>query len=287
MASIQLRSGSWRVIFRHNGLQHFVTVGEVDETEAQGVKSRYEYLLRLLKQRLLTLPSGMDIVTFLRNDGKPADTTSESGSPEITFAQVRDGYLKTIGNGSVEKNTLYTSKIHLAHLAGTLGERFLIASLAHADLQRHITKRSKDKVAAITIKKELDTLRSAWNWSKRMGYVQDDFPGAGLVYPKGEERLPFMTWTEIERRIAAGGDAKELWECLFLREPEIAKFLDFVQQRKAPVWVYPMCVMAAHTGARRSEMLRAERQDVDFEAGIITIREKKRVRGKVTTRACR
>jgi hypothetical protein len=39
-----------------NGLQHFVTVGEVEETEAQGVKARYEYLLRLLKQRLLTLP---------------------------------------------------------------------------------------------------------------------------------------------------------------------------------------------------------------------------------------
>jgi hypothetical protein len=38
MASLQLRSGSWRVIFRHNGLQHFVTVGEVEETEAQGVK---------------------------------------------------------------------------------------------------------------------------------------------------------------------------------------------------------------------------------------------------------
>jgi hypothetical protein len=30
-------------------------------------------------------------------------------------------------------------------------------------------------------------------------------------------------------------------------------------------------------------MLRAKRQDVDFDAGIITIREKKRVRGKVTT----
>ena len=156
-------------------------------------------------------------------------------APEITFAQIRDGYLKTIGNGAVENNTLYTSKIHLAHLAGTLGERFPIASLAHADLQRHVTRRSaSDSVAAITIKKELDTLRSAWNWAKRMGYVQDDFPGAGLVYPKGEEKLPFMTWTEIERRIAAGGDPKELWECLFLREPEIDKFLDFVQQRKAP-----------------------------------------------------
>jgi integrase len=285
MASLQLRSGSWRVIFRFRGLQHFVTIGEAEETEAQGVKARYEYLLRLLKQRLLTLPAGMDIVTFLGHDGKPPDTNSESRSPEITFARFRDGYVKTIANGAVENNSLYTSKIHLAHLADTLGERFPIASIAHADLQRHISRRSAaDSVAAITIKKELDTFRSAWNWAKRMGYVQDDFPGAGLVYPKGEEKLPFMTWTEIERRIAAGGVPKELWECLFLREPEIDKFLDFVQQRKAPVWVYPMCVMAAHTGARRSEMLRAERQDVDFEAGIVTIREKKRVRGKVTTR---
>ena len=285
MASLQLRSGSWRVIFRYRGLQHFVTIGEVEEIEAQGVKARYEYLLRLLKQRLLTMPPGMDIVTFLRHDGKPPDTTRESSPPDITFAQLRDGYLKTIGNGSVEKNTLYTSKIHLAHLADTLGERFPIVTLAHADLQRHVTRRCAAKtVAAITIKKELDTLRSAWNWAKRMGYTQDEFPGAGLVYPKGEEKLPFMTWTEIERRIAAGGDPEKLWECLYLREAEIAKFLDFVQQRKAPAWVYPMCVMAAHTGARRSEMLRAEVQDVDFETGIITIREKKRVRGKVTTR---
>ena len=103
MASLQLRSGSWRVIFRFRGLQHFVTIGEVEETEAQGVKARYEYLLRLLKQRLLTLPPGMDIVTFLRHDGKPADATPESAQPEITFAEFRDGYLKTIGNGAVEK----------------------------------------------------------------------------------------------------------------------------------------------------------------------------------------
>ena len=39
MASLQERSGSWRVIFRFRGLQHFVTIGEVEETEAQGVKA--------------------------------------------------------------------------------------------------------------------------------------------------------------------------------------------------------------------------------------------------------
>src|SRR5439155_15370326 len=80
------------------------------------------------------------------------------------------------------------------------------------------------------------------------------------------------------------GNPEELWGCLYLRENEIEHFLDFIQKRKAPAWLYPMCVMAAHTGARRSEMLRAERQDADSEGGIITIREKKRVRGKVTTR---
>lgn len=42
MVSLQLRSGSWRVIFRYHGLQHFVTIGEVEEIEAQGVKARYE-----------------------------------------------------------------------------------------------------------------------------------------------------------------------------------------------------------------------------------------------------
>ena len=249
MASLQERSGSWRVIFRHNSLQHFVTIGKVEETEAQGVKARFEYLLRLLRQRLLTLPAGMDIVTFLRLDGKPADATAASSQPEITFAEFRAGYLKTIGNGAVENNTLYTSKIHLSHLAATLGERFLIPTLHHADLQRHINRRSPT-AAAVTIKKELDTLRSAWHWAKRMGHVQGDFPGAGLVYPKGEEKLPFMTWREIERRIEAGGDPDDLWECLYLREKEIEQFLDFVQKRNAPAWVYPMCVMAAHTGAQ-------------------------------------
>ena len=285
MASLQRRADSWRVIFRHHGTQHFVTIGEVDETEAQGVKARYEYLLRLISQRLLALPPGMDIVTFLRNDGKPSEKNAAPAPRDIGFAAFRDEYLKTIGNGAVESNTLGTSRIHLAHLKETLGERFPMPELTHADLQRHVTRRAgSGDVAAVTVKKEIDTLRSAWNWGRRMGYVKAEFPGAGLVYPKGKEPLPFMSWAEIERRVKAGGDPDELWECLYLSESEIGKFLDFVEGRKAPAWVYPMCVMAAHTGARRSEMLRAERQDVDFETGVITIREKKRVRGKATTR---
>jgi integrase len=47
---------------------------------------------------------------------------------------------------------------------------------------------------------------------------------------------------------------------------------------------YPMVVFAAHTGARRSEMLRSKIRDVDFESGKITIREKKRDHSRSTTR---
>ena len=224
----------------------------------------------------------MDIVTFLRLDGKPVIRPLPL-RPKVTFAQLRDGYLKTIGNGAVENNTLYTSKIHLAHVADTLGPGFLMDALRHGDLQRHINRRSAS-AAAVTIKKELDTLRSAWNWANRMGHVQEDFPGAGLIYPKGEEKLPFMTWKEIERRIAAGGDPDELWECLYLRENEIEQFLDFVEKRKAPAWVYPMCLMAAHTGVGGLRYCGPNGRTWTSRQGSSPSVRRRRVRGKVTTR---
>ena len=44
-----------------------------------------------------------------------------------------------------------------------------------------------------------------------------------------------------------------------------------------------MFAFAAHTGARRSEMLRSRVTDFDFDANVVTIREKKRDRDKVET----
>ena len=146
-----------------------------------------------------------------------------------------------------------------------------------------MTRRAKD-VLPVTIKKELDTFRSAWNWGFRMKWVDMPFPSKGLVYPKTDEKLPFMTWEEIERRVKAGGDAEELWECLYLRPEQTAELLLYVKAKKAPHFVYPMILAAAHTGARRSELIRATLQDVDLENSVITINEKKRARGTRTTR---
>lgn len=41
---------------------------------------------------------------------------------------------------------------------------------------------------------------------------------------------------------------------------------------------------AAHAGLRRSELVRVRKADVDFDAMILTVRERKRTKGKRTTR---
>jgi integrase len=64
---------------------------------------------------------------------------------------------------------------------------------------------------------------------------------------------------------------------LFLDLDRIAALLDFVRDRtELPTWAYPKFVFAAHTGARRSEMIRSEIDDWDFENMVVQIREKKR-----------
>jgi integrase len=285
MASLQLKGDSWYCQFIYRKERYTFTVGKVEEIEARAVKAKVEYILMRLKQNLLDVPAGLNIVTFIHYDGKPPPAVLAAAPlpKETPFSEFRDSFLKTFGNGAVDENTLYTEKIHLAHLATTLGEKFPMNALTLSDLQRHVDRRQKD-VAGTTIKKEIDTLRSAWNWASRMGHVEGNFPGGKLIYPKGEDKLPFMTWQEIERRLAAGGDPDELWECLYLTTPETVELLDFVKGRKVTEWIYSGFLFIAHTGARRSEMIRATPQDVDLAAGIVTIREKKRVKGRRTTR---
>ena len=58
MDSLQLRNGSWRILFNYKGKQLTFTVGEVEEIEARAVKGKVEYLLLRLKQRLAHPRSG-------------------------------------------------------------------------------------------------------------------------------------------------------------------------------------------------------------------------------------
>lgn len=291
MASIHHKGEAWHCQFLYHGKRHTFSLGKVNQEEAETKANQVDYLLMRLKQKLLHLPPGMDIVAFVQFDGNPPQEPVDGEI--VTLGTLRDKYLDTHRNGSLEPSTIEGIELHFKHLIGTLGERFPIQDLALPDLQKHVDRRARKKgmrgkLSPATIRKEIVTLRTAWNWGVPMGLVTGRFPYKGLRYPKSEEKPPFQTWAEIERRIKAGGltegQERELWDSLYLTLVEIETLLTHVEKKAIQPWVYPLFCFAAHTGARRAEMLRAQISDVDFDAKTILIHERKKVKGKATTR---
>jgi integrase len=191
----------------------------------------------------------------------------------------------------MEKNSLATVCMRLRHVIATLGNSFRLQSLAAGDL--HIDRRARKRyrgrpLSAVTLRKEMARFRACWNWGLQSGRLKDLFPGRGLKYPKTDDKPPFQTLAEIERQIARGGltdtEIRQLWDSLFLTRPEIEQLLQHVRLRTAQPFLYPMVCLAAHTGARRSELLRIRVDDVDFASGTVLLHEKKRARGRRTSR---
>ncbi len=161
---------------------------------------------------MIELPPGLDIVDFFQFDGNPPADVQESSaeSRELTLAGFRDRYLATHRDSLVER-TIEGIELHFKHLVAVLGEHFPIRQLKLADLQGYVDRRSKAKgtsgkrLSPATIRKEIVTLRTAWNWAEKMLMVAGRFPYHGLRYARSDEKPPFQTVEEIKRRIKAGG----------------------------------------------------------------------------------
>ena len=98
----------------------------------------------------------MSIVEFLKHDGKPPEEAEPA--KRAALAEVRDACLVAYGDGAVEASTLSATRVHFKRLVETFGERCDLEGLTFADVQRHVNRRQK-LVAAVTIKKEIDTFR--------------------------------------------------------------------------------------------------------------------------------
>jgi integrase len=287
MASLQERNGSYRILFCHHGKLHAFTIGKVEKDEAKNKARQVDYLLMRLKQRLIVLPEGTDIVTFVEHDGNPPSagpTLPNAPRQAVTLGHLKDRYLTTHSNGTIEANSLDTCKLHLNHFVRVLGESFPLGELSLAKMQEYVNLRAKVKISPMTIRMEIATLRAAWNWGEPMELTEGKFPNRGLRYPKADEKPPFMTMAEIERQLQGGGDPETLWEALYLQACELSELLAHVKDKASHPWIYPLFCFAAYTGARRSELLRALVTDVDFTGNTVLVHEKKRIRGQRSTR---
>lgn len=141
MATLQVRNGSYRVLFCHGGRRLSFTVGRVDAREAELVASGVERLLLRVEKGLIRIPAVVDVVEFVRHDGRVPERSEAVAIPArpLTLGELRDRYLATHGNGALEPSTLLTARIHLDHVIATLGERLEADKLSAAD--RHTRHR--------------------------------------------------------------------------------------------------------------------------------------------------
>jgi integrase len=285
-------SGHFKICFRWGGRKHKKTVKITGRSKAEAALARFEENLGLLERGRLELPEGADIGTFLLSDGKLAAKPSPPPRP-LTLKELRDNFVAVHANGAIEANSLDTMRMHLRHVISTLGETFPIGTLEASHLQDHIDRRARMRyrgrlLSPVTLRKEVASLRACWNWGVQGGRIKTVFPWRGLRFPKTDERPPFQTRVDVERQIGRGGltevDIQQLWDCLVLTRPEVDQLLEHVRSRTAQPFLYPMVCLAAHTGARRSELIRLRVDDVDFASGTVLLHEKKRAKGRRTNR---
>jgi hypothetical protein len=230
MASVQQEGNSWYCQFIYRGKRHTFAIGPVGEEEAAAKAVRVDGLLNLLKRQLVGIPTGVAIVEFIRHNGKPperADRVTLPSPAAMTLGLLRDQYLATHST-SLEERTLDGIRLHFKHLAPALGERVPIRSLKLSDLQGYVERRVKARghcgrnLSPVTIRKELISLRTAWNWGAKMGHVSGRFPSEDLRYPKHGEKPPFQTSEQIERYLPGVKESEhaDLWEALYLTSPK-------------------------------------------------------------------
>jgi integrase len=293
MASLEKRyDGRYRIVFCWQGERRYHSLGKLPERDARSCLDRLEESLRFVDRGLLEVPADVELGRFLVSGGKL------NGKPAFkapfTLAELLKRYQTEHPDGVKEASTRSTESIHIAHLLRIIDPKTIVRAIATETLQGYVNVRAKENglggrpISHVTIQKEIGTLSSVWNrWARPLGLVESPAPTQGLIYAKVRTKPPFLTWDQIRRQVARGGlsplEIKDLWASLFLTLGQVQELLAHVKARGGRPWVYVAFCLAAYTGARRSEILRSRIDDLDFEAGTITIREKKRDRTREMT----
>jgi hypothetical protein len=238
-------SGVYQVCFRFGGKRFSRSLKTVKEAEAKSALGRLEENIRLAEMGRLEIPLGVDLASFLLSDGKVSGSISVN---TLTLKELFTRYFSALPHGSLEESTIYTMGIHRNSLERHFGRR-LVESINHLALQEYVKAR---EVLPITIRKELATLKTVWNFGLESGLINAPYPRTKLKFPKSEQRPPFQSFQELQR--TTGGKPSELWECCYLTKVDLKELLRHVKWVARHPFVYPLFLTAAYTGARRSEL---------------------------------
>mgnify|MGYP003390237633 CR=1 FL=1 len=292
MASLRQvgKNARFLALFRFNGRQYQRALKTTQRKEALAQIARIEDIITLVERGRLAIPADVDPADFIVSDGRL--TKPRMTSELVRLKEMFDAYRTGLPDGAKETQTISGEDIHIKHLTRHLGMNRAISSISLTDIQDYVAKRSQDdyrgkSISVDTIRKELSTFRLIWNWALTETRISKPCPTKGVKYPKRDAKPHFVTIDEIQRIVSRGGltepEVEVLWDSVFLHTDEINQFLADVRKKARLPLIYPLFVFAAHTGARRSELIRSRIEDFDFDLRVVHIREKKRSRSQSTT----
>jgi integrase len=290
--------GTWYVRFYYHGKRWKHSCGKGSERRARQVLAAVEATLEKLQNGHLIMPDGIDPKQWIISGGREFPsldaghaTPTKNQNREVTFGDTCDRYLsEQVSDGAKASTTLAAERTHIGHLKRLIGQSKSLSSIDLEVLKRYRSRRDKEryrgKIIKEALRRELTTFRQIWVWAQDAALVSSTCPllranGRWRIrLPKPTENLKFQTWQQIERRISRGGlaedEIKELWNSLYLDWTQVEALLNHVHQNAEYSFIYPMFAFVAYTGARRSEVLRSQIDDIDFESDQVTIRERKR-----------
>jgi integrase len=292
MASLQKDNltGRYRIRFRFGGQEFKRSLKSNSLNNARRTLANVEETLQLIERGQIEIPLDADPAKFIISGGK---LNGKLELPQLrTVQQLFKNYRTSLPKNTKEDSTLLCEKIHMQHLQRFFKPSTVTQTITVQHLQSYVVHRLEQEwrgrpIRPDTVKKEISTFRLIWNWAVEQGYLQGAAQTKGIKYPKIDEKRPFMTWNEIERIVARGGLTKGeesgLWASLFLTTEQIEAILKTVKAESRHPFIYPMFVFAAHTGIRRSEILRSRIDDFDFDLQTVLIREKKKSRTHAIT----
>jgi len=284
------RTGIWQIRFYWDGNQQERSCRTKHRSKAQRTQATVEETVEFLRSGRITMPEDVDSVDWILFGGKlQIKSVRHSEVKDKRFGSICDDYLED--QPQKQATTTDAEKTHVRHLKQILKASTLMKNIDLDALKEYRRRRNSQKfhgraISDATIKKELVTFRQIWMWGRQNGFLDIQCPLLDeghrwkIQFEKKNARDKFKTWDQVERQINRNGltddQVQELWEGLYLDQSQVLELLSHVETQAAHSFIHPMFVFAAYTGARRSEILRSEIEDFDFEDDQITLRERKR-----------
>lgn len=249
MATLEQRNGWFRIVYRYQGKKRSGSLNTQDQKKADFQLAKLELLLRRIKLGEASIPDESDPLDHLlkktaRKEQKENMRGKAAKPPKkkklkLTIRDAWQRFKEALPFDSLEESTLKGMSTHVDHLVRLIGKTKALDECAKPVIQKYIDSRSKEpgrrghNVSVQTIKKELRTLSTIWNWAIDEQLLKSPFLGRKLRYPKYTDKPPFQTISQIRGKIKrfslTENQQAELWESVFLSVTEVNQVLDYVK----------------------------------------------------------